>query len=102
MGWIIGVLGFDFRREMGILLFTTLSRMALGPTQPSIQWVRGALSLGVQRLGREADHSPPSSADVEECVKLYLHSPNTPSWRGTQLKKAQGQLYLYLTFEINR
>jgi hypothetical protein len=25
--------------------------------------------------------------------------PNTPSWRGDQLKKeAQGQLYLYLTF----
>jgi hypothetical protein len=25
-----------------------------------------------------------------------LHSPNTPSWSGAQLKKAQGQLYLYL------
>jgi hypothetical protein len=23
----------------------------------------------------------------QECVELYLHSPNTPSWRGTQLKK---------------
>jgi hypothetical protein len=34
--------------------------------------------------GREADHSPPSSAEVEECVELYLHSPNTPSWRGAQ------------------
>jgi hypothetical protein len=22
--------------------------------------------------------------------------PNTPSWRGAQLKKTQGQLYLYL------
>jgi len=29
-------------------------------------------------------------------VELYLHSPNTPSWRGTQLGGAQGQLYLYL------
>jgi hypothetical protein len=29
-------------------------------------------------------------------VKLYLHSPTTPSWRGAQLRKAQGQLYLYL------
>jgi hypothetical protein len=29
---------------------------ALGPTQPSIQWVPGVLSLGVKRLGREADH----------------------------------------------
>jgi hypothetical protein len=28
---------------------------------------------------READHSPPSSAEVKECVELYLHSSNTPS-----------------------
>jgi hypothetical protein len=81
-GWTIGVVGFDSRRELGILLFTTASRTALGPTQPPIQWVPGALSLGVKRLGREADHSPPSSAEVKECVELYLHSPNTPSWRG--------------------
>jgi hypothetical protein len=34
--------------------------------------------------GREADHSPPSNAEVKEWVELYLHSPNTPSWRGAQ------------------
>jgi hypothetical protein len=45
-----------------------------GPTQPPIQWVPGAVSVGVKRPGREADHSPPSSADVKECVELYLHS----------------------------
>jgi hypothetical protein len=39
-------------------------------------------SLGIKRPGREADHSPPSSAKVKECVELHLHSPNTPSWRG--------------------
>jgi hypothetical protein len=42
------------------------SKTALGPTQPPIQWVPGALSLGVKRPGREADHSPPSSAEVKE------------------------------------
>jgi hypothetical protein len=36
------------------------------PTQPPIQWVTGALSLGVKRPGREADHSPQSSAEVKE------------------------------------
>jgi hypothetical protein len=36
--------------------------------------------------GREADHSPPSSAEVKEWVDLYLHSPNTSSWRGTQVE----------------
>jgi hypothetical protein len=44
----------------------TASRTALGPTQPPIQWVPGALSLGVKRLGREAEHSPPTSAEVKE------------------------------------
>jgi hypothetical protein len=34
--------------------------------------------------GREADHSPPSSSEVKEWVELYLHSTNTPSWRGAQ------------------
>jgi hypothetical protein len=34
--------------------------------------------------GREADHSPPSSAEVKEWVELYLHSPNRPPWRGAQ------------------
>jgi hypothetical protein len=34
--------------------------------EPPNQWVLGALSLGVKRPGREADHSPPSNAEVEE------------------------------------
>jgi hypothetical protein len=37
----------------------------MGPTQPPIQWVPGALSLEVKQPGREADHSPPSSAKVK-------------------------------------
>jgi hypothetical protein len=44
--------------------------------------------------GREADHSPPYSAEVEEWVELYLHSPSASSWRGAQLGGEQGQLYL--------
>jgi hypothetical protein len=35
--------------------------------------------------GREADHSPPSSAEVKEWVEFCLHSPNAPSWRGARL-----------------
>jgi hypothetical protein len=66
MGWMIRVLGFDSWCELAIFLFTTASRMALGPTQPPIQWVPGALSLGVKQPGHEADHSPPSSAKVKE------------------------------------
>jgi hypothetical protein len=44
----------------------TASRPALGPTQTPVQRVPWALSLGVKRQGREADHSPPSRAEVKE------------------------------------
>jgi len=60
----------------------TVSRPALGPTHPPIQWVPGALSMGVKRSGRDANHSPPSTVEVKECVELYLHSPNMSSWSG--------------------
>jgi len=35
---------------------------------------------GVKRPGRDADHPPPSSAEVKKRVKLYLYSPSAPSW----------------------
>jgi hypothetical protein len=87
---MVRVLGFDSWQGLGIFLFTTASMMALGPTQPAIQGVPGSLSLGVKQVGHEADHSPPSSAEVKECMNLYLYSPNTPSWHGAQLKKSTG------------
>jgi hypothetical protein len=52
-------------------LFSTSFRPALGPTQPLIQWVLVALSPGVKQLGHEADHSPPTNAEVK---KIYIHS----------------------------
>jgi hypothetical protein len=61
---------------LGNFLFSTASRPALGLTQPPTQWVPG-----VKRPEREADRSPPFSAEVKVCVELY-HHPNTSSWRG--------------------
>jgi len=62
-------------KAIGLYFGRTTSRKALGPAKPTIQWVPGALSLGVKRPGREAEHSSPSSADFEQCVELHLHSP---------------------------
>jgi hypothetical protein len=56
---------FESRRGLGIFLLNTASRTVLGPSQPPIQWLPGALSLGLKQPGREADHSPPSSAEVK-------------------------------------
>jgi len=78
---VMGVLGFDSRRGLGIFLFTTASRTALGVTQPPIQWVREALSLGVKRPGSETDHSHPSSVEVKNAWSCTSTS-NTSSRRG--------------------
>jgi hypothetical protein len=42
--------------------------------RPLIQWVPGALSPGVKRQGREADHSPPTSAEVKN-TWIYTSTP---------------------------
>jgi hypothetical protein len=57
-----------------ICLFTAVSRPALGPTKPPIQWIPGALSVGVKRPGREADHSLPSSAEFKNAW-IYTSAP---------------------------
>jgi hypothetical protein len=58
-----------------MFLFSTSSRLALEPTQQPIQQVRGALSPGVKRSGREADHSPPTSTEVK---KTYIYTSTPP------------------------
>jgi hypothetical protein len=40
-----------------------------------IQWVPGALSLGVKRPVRETDHSPPSSAEVKNAWSYTATPP---------------------------
>jgi hypothetical protein len=43
------------------------------------------------RPGRDADHLPPSSAEVKNEYELHLLSPNVPPWR------VAGQLYFFFT-----
>jgi len=52
-----------------------MSKEALGPTQPPILWLPWALSLQVKQPGREADHSPPSSAEAENAWNYISTSP---------------------------
>jgi hypothetical protein len=47
----------------------------------------GSFPGGKARPGRDADHSPPSSAEVKNEWELYLLSPHVPPWR------VAGQLY---------
>jgi len=50
------------------------SMSALRPTQPPGQRILGALSLGVKRPDREADHASPSSAEVKNAWS-YISTP---------------------------
>ena len=79
--------------------FVHPSRPALWPTQPPIQWVPG-LFRGVKRPVRGADHPPPSSAEVEGRVELYICSPSWPSWPviGRTLPLPLTFLLLFVTF----
>jgi hypothetical protein len=47
---------------------------------------------GKERPGRDADHSPPSSAEVVNECELYLLSPQAPAWR------VEGVLYFTFYF----
>jgi hypothetical protein len=84
-----------------------VSRTALRPTQPPIQCVRGALSLGVKRPGRDADHSSPSSAEVKNAWSytstpqyvfiawcLVKHRDNFTLPYKTYIMTVKGQCYL--------
>jgi hypothetical protein len=67
----------------------------LGPTQPPIQRLPGALSPGVKCPGREADHSPQSRAKVKNggATPPLLH---TSSWRGAFLIKHRDNFTCFL------
>jgi hypothetical protein len=50
---------------------------------------------GKARQGRDADHSPSSSAEVKNEYELYLLSPQVPPWR------LAGQLFLLFNDLVN-
>jgi hypothetical protein len=67
--------GFDSRQVMKFFSIHHV-QAGPGPTQPPVQWVPRALSPGLKRPEREADNSPPSSAEVKNawrCTSAHPH-----------------------------
>jgi hypothetical protein len=67
--------GVGGRVPVGSRIFSKSSRPALRSTQPPIQCLSGTLSPGVKRPGREVDHSPPTSAEVN---KMWIYTSTPP------------------------
>ena len=57
--------GSDLGRGKSFFLVPKTSIRLLGPTVPFIEWIPEAFTLALKWLGREADHSPPSSGKVK-------------------------------------
>jgi hypothetical protein len=55
-------------------LFSTSSTLALGLTQPPIQWAPGNLFPRVKRAKHEADNSSPTSGEVKN-MWIYISTP---------------------------
>jgi hypothetical protein len=70
VGYWLGINHVQF--PAGAKEFSVLQcRMALGPTQPAVQWV-----LRAKWLGHEAECLPPASDKIHaQWVELYLYSP---------------------------
>jgi hypothetical protein len=84
--------------------FSLHHRLQNGSGTHPASYLMGARGFfpGVKRPGREADHSPPSSAEVKELVELYLYFANTSSWRGAQLKHRDNfTFYLFIYADIS-
>jgi hypothetical protein len=74
-------------------LFSITSRLTLGSTQFPIQLVPVSLPKEVKQLGHEAEHSPPSIAEVKKNGAITPLS-HTSSWRGADLIK-QGNRFIF-------
>jgi hypothetical protein len=79
---IVTVYGLDrgvgFRVPVGSRIFTSPYHpdWLWGPPNPSYPMGTGwALSQGVKRQGLEADHSPPTSAEVK---KMWIYTATSP------------------------
>jgi hypothetical protein len=58
--------GLDRRQRQRIFRLTSVSRPAVIPTHPSVQWSPRVLSPEVKSwLGRDADDTHPSSAEIK-------------------------------------
>jgi hypothetical protein len=57
-------------------VFSMASRLALGPTQHSVQWVQAPFALEIKWLQREAGCSVTCSANIRTIVPIPVSCPS--------------------------
>jgi len=94
------------QRFHSLFFFATASRPDLGPIKLPVQWVSQALSPGIKRPRRGADHSPSSSVEIKNAWSSTSTPPRVfMAWyliqyrirlHGVVLRLAQGKFTTYL------
>jgi hypothetical protein len=75
MDWTTGRWKFDLRQGQRIFPLASVSRPALGPTQPPVQWVPGVLSPGVKRGRGVTLSAHPHLVPRSWMSRSYISSP---------------------------
>jgi hypothetical protein len=65
-------IGFDSGQQQEILLFFTESRLPMGPKQPLVQWILGALYLGLSGWGMKL------TTYLHILLRLHIHQSVRP------------------------
>jgi hypothetical protein len=77
---VVGIATSYRLNDRGVEVRVPVASRILSSRRPDQLWgplnlLPGTISPGVKLQGREADHSPPASAEVKKNVDLYVHSP---------------------------
>jgi len=79
----VDYLGLELREEQVIFIYFQSSSLALGPTQPPVQWILGFFT-GSKVVRRDVDASSPPSTEVKVSGTITLLPLYTfTSWTGT-------------------
>jgi hypothetical protein len=92
-GWVAWVQFLTVARHFSLLSVQTCSGAIQSPTEG----IPGTVCLGVKQLGHEANHSHPSSAEIENGGAILPLTPNV-FMACCLINEAQGLFYLYHLF----